>query len=69
MILWICCLIIGCLIGLIIGLAISLWINSREEKLGDYGYVDEDYLRECGFSPTECARYHLPGDCPLCGAK
>ncbi|KKL65604.1 hypothetical protein LCGC14_2153340 [marine sediment metagenome] len=27
------------------------------------------YVRELGFDLDECADIHLPGDCPLCGAK
>lgn len=27
------------------------------------------YLHVCGYDEDECLEHHLPGDCPLCGAK
>lgn len=63
---------IGALIGLCIALAATLWINSEPIATTPLGYKKkkiDKYLEECGFSPDECKESHLPGDCPLCGAK
>lgn len=72
--------ILGGLSGLLLGALLTLWGNykAEEETNNEMAMVfskavvklrDEIYWREYGFSPIECEEFHLPGDCPLCGAQ
>ena len=56
------------------GCAVLYW-SLREYLREHKKQRDEDDRLEAeiitedrGFSPRECRKYHLPGDCPLCGA-
>ena len=71
---------IGVLAGLLLGALTTLWINykAEEEVSNNMAIIfsetlikskNEIRLREYGLSQIECDEFHLPGDCPLCGAK
>lgn len=73
-------IIIGILGGLVAGALSTLRINCKAEeevsrKMATVfskvlmGLRKEIYLRKYGLSQIECDECHLPGDCPLCGAK
>ena len=65
MIAWI---IVAVLLGLLLGALDDIWMNFKEDRDIEREAGQHAYLKECGFSPNECSEYHLPGDCPLCGA-
>lgn len=62
-------IIAGILGGLLAGALSNLWINRQIDREIEREVGQHTYLKECGFSPNECNEYHLPGDCPLCGAE
>ena len=57
----------GMVAGMLItflALKLGLKRQKREDKI-----FRKLELKLCGFDEEECAKHHLPGDCPLCGAR
>jgi len=63
--------VLGFSLGLAVPLIVIVYLlNKLTKQSARYlKFMERQYLSNCGFDPDECRECHLPGDCPLCGAK